>query len=129
MKPLAILLAGLVLLAGTPAMPVAVRPWSTPIVAPAVATSAVYVYEKDATAVPAGVTAGIDRLNRERKIVATLLEADTVDGTDRVPEQYRVAMAAAKHAELPALVVLSGTAVMKVVKAPTTEDEVVRAVP
>lgn len=126
MRPLLLLAAGLVLLAG----PLPTIPWPVPAVtAPAAATAAVYVYEKDATAVPVGVTVGLNKLNRERKIVATLLEADTVDGTGEIPDQYREALAAATASGLPALVVLSGSTVLSVTPAPTDPDEIARAVP
>jgi hypothetical protein len=95
----------------------------------AAATAAVYVYEKDATAVPTGVVVGLNRLNRDRGIVATLLEADTVDGTGEIPDQYRPALAAAKDAGLPALVVLSGSTVLSATPAPADPDEIARAVP
>jgi hypothetical protein len=126
MRPLLLLAAGLVLLAG----PLPSIPWPVPAVtAPAAATAAVYVYEKDATAVPVGVTVGLNKLNRERKIVATLLEADTVDGTGEIPDQYREALAAATASGLPALVVLSGSTVLSVTPAPADADEIARAVP
>jgi hypothetical protein len=92
------------------------------------ATAATYVYEKDVTAIPSPVAAGLNRLNREKKIVATLFEEDTVDGTGQTPEQYRVPLSAAQSAGLPALVVTAGAAVLKVVKAPTTEAAVLEAV-
>lgn len=93
------------------------------------ATAAVYVFEKDATPVPVGVTAGLNRVNREKGIVATLLEADTINGGGAVPQQYQPALAAAKAKGLPSLVVLSGTAVLSVVKSPADADAIVRAVP
>jgi len=125
MRPLVLLAAGLFLLAG----PLPTIPWTVPIVAPPVATAAVYVYEKDQTAVPTGVVVALNRLNRDRGIVATLLEADTVDGTGEIPEQYRPALAAAQVDGLPALVVLSGSTVLSIVKAPTDPDAIARAVP
>jgi hypothetical protein len=126
MRTLLLLAAGLVLLAG----PLPSIPWPVPAVtAPAAATAAVYVYEKDATAVPVGVTVGLNKLNRERKIVATLLEADSTDGAGDVPDQYRDALAAATASGLPALVVLSGSTVLSVTPAPTDADEIARAVP
>lgn len=126
MRPLLLLAAGLILLAGQlPAIP-----WPVPgVTAPAAATAAVYVYEKDASAVPVGVTVGLNRLNRERKIVATLLEADSTAGGGDVPDQYRDALAAATASGLPALVVLSGSTVLSVTPAPTDADAIVRAVP
>jgi hypothetical protein len=124
-RTLLLLAAGLVLLAG----PLPTIPWPVSIVtAPAAATAAVYVYEKDQTAVPTGVVVGLNRLNRDRGIVATLLEADTVDGMGEIPEQYRPALAAAKDRGLPALVVLSGSTVLSVVQAPADSDAVTGAV-
>jgi hypothetical protein len=125
MRPLLIFAAGLVLLAG----PLPTIPWTVPIVTPPVATAAVYVYEKDQTAVPTGVVVALNRLNRDRGIVATLLEADTVDGTGEIPDQYRPALAAAKDAGLPSLVVLSGSTVLSATPAPADPDEIARAVP
>jgi hypothetical protein len=101
---------------------------TVPAPKPTTATHATYVYEKDVTAVPSPVAAGLNRLNREKKIVATLFEEDTVDGTGQTPEQYVVPLKAAQSAGLPALVVTAGAAVLKVVKAPTTEAAVLEAV-
>jgi hypothetical protein len=104
--------------------------WPVSIVAtPELPTAAVYVYEKDVTAVPTGVVVGLNLLNRDRGIVANLYEADTTDGTGDVPDQYRSALAAATASGLPALVVLSGTTVLSVTPAPEDSDAIVRAVP
>lgn len=131
MKPFVLLIAGIVLLSGVVPMSLPSWPEAKPVVpaAPGPASAAVYVYEKDASTVPVGVTAGLNRLNRERQITATLLEADTTDGTGDVPEQYRPALDAGKAAGLPAFVVLSGSAVIAVKRAPESEDDIVRAVP
>jgi hypothetical protein len=127
-KPFALIAAGLVLIFGLPTLP-AIQ-WPSVVVAtPELATAAVYVYEKDESAIPVGVTVGLNRLNRERHIVATLLEADTTDGSGDVPEQYREALAAATASGLPALVVLSGTTVLSVTPAPVDADAILRAVP
>lgn len=127
MRPFVLLALGLVLLAGPlPAWRGCDR---ADVVVPAEATAAVYVYEKDASAVPVGVTVGLNRLNRERKITATLLEADTTDGDGDVPSQYRPALEAARSKGLPALVVLAGSTVLTIVSAPADADAVVRAVP
>jgi hypothetical protein len=127
-KPLVLIAAGLVLIFGLPTLP-AIQ-WPGVVVAtPEIATAAVYVYEKDESAIPVGVTVGLNRLNRERHIVATLLEADTTDGSGDVPEQYREALAAATASGLPALVVLSGTTVLSVTPAPVDAEAIVRAVP
>jgi hypothetical protein len=130
-KPFVLLIAGIVLLSGVVPMSLPSWPEAKPVVpaAPGPASAAVYVYEKDASTVPVGVTAGLNRLNRERQITATLLEADTTDGTGDVPEQYRPALDAGKAAGLPAFVVLSGSAVIAVKRAPESEDDIVRAVP
>jgi hypothetical protein len=88
------------------------------------ATAVTYVYEKDTTPIPSAVMAGLNRLNREKKLLATLHEIDTTDGTSEIPDQYKVAVAAAKEAGLPALVVTAGSVVVKVVKAPTTVEQV-----
>ena len=125
MRPFVILALGLILLAGP--LP-AWHGGGTAVVAKT-ATAAVYVYEKDSHAVPPGVTVGLNRLNRERQILATLVEADATDGDGEVPDQYRAAVEAAKAKGLPALVVLSGSTVLSIVKAPTDADAVVRAVP
>jgi hypothetical protein len=129
-RPLLALITGGVLLTGLALPAGSGWSWQKPVVnEPAKATAAVYVYEKDDHAIPTYVTVGINRLNRERRIVATLFEADTTDGTGDVPEQYRSALDAARHAGLPALVVLSGTSAIGVVPAPATEAAIVEAVP
>lgn len=92
------------------------------------ATAAVYVYEKDEGPVPTGVYAGIEKLNREKQIIASLFEYDTVDGTGETPEQYKPALNAAKARSIPALVVLSGTTVVTVLEKPQTEEEIWEAV-
>lgn len=97
--------------------------------APATATSVTYVYEKDDTNPPAQVASALNRLNREKKIIATMFEDDTKDGSGEVPDQYRVPLAAALEAGLPALVVTNGETVLTVVKAPTTEAQVLEATP
>ena len=93
------------------------------------ATAAVYVYEKDDSAIPAYVTVAINRLNRERKIVATLLEDDTTNGDGEIPAQYRLALEAARKAGLPAVVALAGGQVIRVTPAPASEAAVMEAVP
>jgi len=96
---------------------------------PTTVTAAVYVYEKDDGPIPAGVHAGIEKLNREKQILASLFEDDTVDGTGETPEQYKPALDAARAKSIPALVVLSGTTVVSVVEKPQTESEILEAVP
>lgn len=86
------------------------------------ATAAVYVYEKDQGEPSADVMAALDRLNRERGIKATKFEQDIRDGDNEVPDQYQVPLAAAKEAGLPALVVLAGNEVLRVVSGPTGQQ-------
>lgn len=95
---------------------------------PAKATAVTYVYEKDSTTIPPPVLAALDKLNR-RGIIANPFEQNTTDGTGDVPEQYKIPLAAAKEAGLPSLVVTAGPKVLKVVKAPLTEEAVLEAVP
>ena len=71
--------------------------------------------------------AALDKLNRERKIIANSFEQDTKDGQGEVPDQYKVPLQAAKAAGLPALVITAGATVLKVVKNPKTEAEVMEA--
>lgn len=92
------------------------------------ATAATYVYEKGQAGIPPAVLAGLNRLNRERKIVATLYEQDSTDGDDDVPDQYKVPLAAARNAGLPALVVTAGSEVLKVLKDPRTDQQVFEAI-
>ena len=111
-----------------PTDPVKPLPDTTPVVDPTTKpTAATYVYEKDDTAIPSGVMAGLNRLNREKKILATVYEDDTTNGKDSVPEQYKAPADAARKEGLPALVFTSGNVVLKVVKAPKTEQEVFEA--
>jgi len=125
MRPFILLAAGLILLGG---VPLPVIPWLSAVVERK-PTAVVYVYEKDDTAVPVGVTVGLDRLNRERGVVATLFEDDSTDGDGDVPEQYVAALEAARREGLPAIVVLSGSAVLSTTKAPTDADQIVRLLP
>jgi hypothetical protein len=101
---------------------------TTPVDPTTKATAATYVYEKDATAIPAAVMAGLNRLNREKKIIATVFEQDTTDGAGEIPDQYNAAVAEAKKAGLPCLVVMAGANVLGVVKNPTTVEAVWEAV-
>ena len=90
--------------------------------------SATYVFEKDDTAVPAPVMATLDKLNRERGIVATVFDDDVVDGTGQTPDQYKPAVTAAKQVGLPALVTVDDKGVTRAVKDPKTETDVLEAV-
>ncbi len=128
MKPWAFILAGIAI-ALAPLLPgevtIPLPGWN---VVTDVATAAVYVHEKDHGAVPSGVMAGLNRLNREKGIVATVFEEDSTDGDGDVPDQYREPLRAAREAGLPAFVVMGGGKVLRVVKAPTTADAIVEAV-
>lgn len=100
-------------------------PW--PLIPSQTVTAVVYVYEKDQTAVPPAVASGLNRLNRERKIMATNFDRDTKDGTGEVPDQYKVPLAAAVDKGVPSLVVLAGEKVVRVVLDPKTEEAVMEA--
>lgn len=101
---------------------------SLPLVGPT-ATAATYVYELRDSAPPSAVYAGLDQLNREKKVIANLYDDDTTDGVGEVPDQYKVAVTAAREAGLPSLIVTGGDKVLSVVKAPTTVEQIVGAVP
>lgn len=92
------------------------------------ATAATYVYEERSGSVPSPVLSALNKLNRERHILATALDADVKDGTGDEPEQYKVTLAAARKAGLPALVITSGDKVLAVVANPKTEAAVLEAV-
>lgn len=100
----------------------------TPVTVPEVPvkpTAVTYVWEKDNGGIPSGVLVALDKLNRQG-IVATSFEQDTTDGTGETPEQYKLALSEAKKTGLPALVVMAGANVVRVVKV-TTEAEVLEA--
>jgi len=101
--------------------------WLVVVAPSAKPTAATYVYEKDEGAVPPTVLKGLNTLNRQN-ITATAFDDDTTDGSGDTPEQYKLPLAAAKEAGLPCLVVMGGDRVRKVVKAPTTEQQVTEAV-
>lgn len=90
------------------------------------ANAVVYIYEKDQTSVPSPVAVALDKLNRQG-VTATTHEVDATDGTGDVPEQYKLAVAAAKTTGLPALVVSGGGKVIRTLKDPRTEASVMEA--
>lgn len=95
---------------------------------PSKPTQITYVYEKDLSAVPRPVSLALQKLNAaDSSVFATEFEEDTVSGNGQTPTQYVIALKAAQQAGLPALVVQAGTTVLRVVKAPTTEKEVLDA--
>lgn len=91
------------------------------------ATAVTYFYEKDQHQTPGEVAAALDKLNREG-IVADQRDVDTPSGSGAIPAMYRISQPAAIAAGLPALVVMAGDKVRTVVKAPTTEAQVIEAV-
>ena len=91
-------------------------------------TAVVYVYEKDNGEPPSSVRVALDRLNRERKILATTFEDDSTDGDGQVPDQYKAPLAAAKEYRLPVLVLMKQSGPPAVIQAPKTEQEVWEAV-
>ncbi len=128
--------APVVVIPPDPVVPPVVPP--VPTDAPTMAT---YVYEKDMTAVSAGVMAALNMLNRgqrlgwkpgdplREKLLSTAFEDDTRNGNGEIPPDYKAAHAAATAAGLPALVIQAGNKVLRVVKAPTTAQQVLEAVP
>lgn len=84
-----------------------------------------YVYEKDGTAVPDAVKAAISKLNDREGLVADTAEDDEVDANGNIP----AAVVEARKAGEPCLVVMGGGKLIRVVKDPKTEDDVLKAVP
>lgn len=89
-----------------------------------------YVYEKEKAFVPREVAAALRELNDAEgsDIIAAAIDQDAVTGTLISPKQYEIAIAAAKAAGVPALVVQSGDTVIRVVKDPTTREAVMNAI-
>lgn len=96
---------------------------------PSEITSVVYVYEKDDGPIPQEIHIAIEKLNKEKNILASLFEKDIVDGNGQTPFQYKQALEAAKIKGVPSLVVLSGSNIVTVLKNPKTEKEVLEAIP
>jgi len=69
---------------------------------------AVYIYEKDDGAIPAGVLGALAELNEGGKIQAVPFEMNQRDGDGDVPERYAVAYAASLKFQRPCLVLVSG---------------------
>lgn len=93
------------------------------VVAPSKVTAVVYVHAVKAP-IPDAVSAALSKLN-EQDILATHYAKGTTDGPGEIPDQYKAAVAAAT--DLPSLVALAGDRVVRVVKAPTTEEQVLEA--
>lgn len=116
-----VLVAGIWLAMGTPGIPTISLPSIN-----SKTTQATYVYSAQHHTIPGPVSAGLQALNKQG-IVATTFEVDTKDGTGEVPEQYKVAVSAAK--EPPAVVYQAGDKVLRVLKVTkdTTQAEIVEA--
>lgn len=100
--------------------------WSGGI-SPEKVTAVTYVHDEKA-AIPSGVLAAINELNT-RGIIASNYPDDATDNEDKVPDQYKVTLPAAKAIGIPSLVVQAGDRVLRTVKAPTTKQQVLEAVP
>jgi hypothetical protein len=92
-------------------------------------TAVTYVFEKDQGGVPNYVSTALNKINRESKfaIVASIFEDDSKNGNIEVPAQYKAAYEAAQKEGLPAVVVTAGSKVLRSIKAPKTEAEIVEA--
>jgi len=92
-------------------------------------SSVTYVYEKDSGGIPNYVSTALNKINRESnfQIVASIFEDDSTNGPGQVPAQYKAAYEAAKKEGLPVLVVTAGDKVLRSVKAPKTEQEILEA--
>lgn len=91
-------------------------------------TAVTYVFEKDQGPVPRPVQSALNKIHGESSgVVASLFEDDSTTGGGAVPKQYQVPLKAAREAGLPCLVVTSGDVVLRTVKAPTTEAQVLEA--
>lgn len=90
-------------------------------------TAAVYIYEQREHVIPSAVKAGLNAVNRSG-IKATTFDVDTISGTGKTPTQYEKALAAGREAGLPALVVLGGDRILRVVPSPQSEADVTGAV-
>lgn len=90
-------------------------------------TKATYVYDKDTAPIPPQVAAALSKINTNGSgILGDQFEVDNVTGLGTVPKQFEKQLAAAKADKdgLPALVVMSGDTVLKVVHDPKTAKEV-----
>lgn len=101
---------------------------SDPPSSPGKISRVTYVYEKDQNFPPKPVASALQRLNATTGILASEFEEDSTSGVQAVPAQYRAAVEAARKAGLPALVVEGDGAVIRVVKSPQTEADVMGAI-
>jgi hypothetical protein len=118
-------LCGIILAQWVPATPIGL-PWLPSVVTLKKPTKATYVYEQRAGSVPSAVLSALNTLNRSG-IVATPVDQHVLGGGDSIPAQYVVAMEEAKKAGIPCLVVEYSTGPPKVVKAPTTAEQVLES--
>ena len=95
------------------------------IIAPAKVTAVTYVHDEKAV-LPSGVMAALNELNATG-IMATSYPDDATDGDGDVPDQYKIALPAARTSGVPSLVVQAGDKVLRTLKAPTTKAEVLEA--
>lgn len=96
--------------------------------APSKVDRVTYVYEKSLHPILPEVSAALSKLNTEQGILATVFEQDSKDGDGNIPDQYKIALEAARKAGLPCLVVQSGTTVYKVKQSPKTATDVMEAI-
>lgn len=122
-KPWLFIIGGLIMAFGLPDLP-EISSW---VVVESATDRAVVVYEKDEHVITSEVKAALNELNRSG-IQATLFEVDSKDGDGDVPEQYKLPLEAAKKAGLPAMVVMGGGKVLRVVTMPKTKAQVDEAV-
>lgn len=99
-----------------------------PVVVPAVKVTAVTYFIPNRGSVPHPVKSGLDELNTQG-IVATVHEEGTTAADGTIPKQHEHSYPAALKAGLPALVVMAGNTVHKVVTSPTplTKQQVLEA--
>jgi len=95
------------------------------LVAPAKVTAVTYVHDEKAV-IPSPVLAALSELNAAG-IMATTFPDDATDGDGDVPDQYKIALPAAKTIGIPSLVVQAGDKVLRTLKGPTTKAEVLEA--
>lgn len=86
-----------------------------------------YIYDHPDMAVPSEVRNAIDILNQRKGFQATIHEKDSLTGDGKVPEQYVVPIEEAEKVGLPAFVVTGNGKAIRVVKSPTTVDEILEA--
>lgn len=91
------------------------------------ATRAIYVYEQRQGSVQAPIQSALNKLNRQG-FMATAVDQHVQDGDGNIPAQYVEAIPAAIQSGLPALVIMAGDKVLKVVPNPRTEEAVLEAV-